>query len=1121
MSGSGVPVLHTAAVLAVLICRDDQPELRQALSSLRWSTTRARHVLAVHLGSDPAVAGLLAKAVRGPDERRAGLGAQRILDGVITLSGDVDIATATHAAVELATERWGDPGTWLWIVTGDSAPDHRCLATLLGVAELSPGVGVLGPLTVDWADPRLPVEAGLSIDAVGRRRDAFLAGAIPLSTLMARDLLTDLRNTEVLAVPASGSLIRRELWEQLGGFDTAAGPTQTDLDFGWRANRSGTLVLTVPAARIRRATPPPTDQAALTADRIGGLRTYLVNSSGLAFSVAMPRLLTVGLARSVLFGLRGKGMAARAELGALWHLVRGKAHLIAARKRKISKPADLPGDEDLVVTLLDRVRDTFSTKRPRSGSDALIGPARLAVETATQAWSRPAALRRRTGPEALPSGALGHRFRSPRTTAAGRLLSSTGIRQPSAKLVIDLPESALHTAQVRRRPSPVPHGTDHADPQSEIVFDEPDVSAHVRRLLLRPSVLLPAALLLLAIVVDWGRWSVELSGGALRPVGDLAGVWSQYVANWHAVGGGSSSQAPTALAVLGLLGVPFWPIGGPSAAVALLLLLDIPLAGLCAYLAVRRVSENVVLRVVLAAGYALLPTATAAVAQGHLDVVVAHILLPAALAGIGAILLPSGRTGLLSSLSATTLVIAVIGAFSPLLHLTLIALLIGGYVVLPPQTDAATARRSWRRVVAVVSVVALPLVLLLPWSLVAFSHPQLLLHGIGGPLEPTAPAYLSLPALSPGGPGAAPVIGLLVVLAGIAAFAVRRSRIAVPGLVLAGVGLALAYAVSMVPMTPLGGGDPRAGWPGAPLLLVACGMGWVLLTTVPHLHGSLRLGARTLGYVVLASFAVGAIWVGGSGPVAPGAGWRLPALLETELGRSKPGLLVIGQDGVPSTLTTGRMPQFGDDALVLAAPDRLTAFGGTLRHGSPQQVSAALSQVAALGAEFIVLPDEQSQKRVLQAAPDLVIDTAPTTSGLPMLRVLLSHDQVQLLSQEMTQKARTSDTPPEQVAVPGVNPVQATLPDVRVKTSEGADQRLLTLAAEWEPGWQATVDGQTVAVVRAWTHQVGVLVPSRSAEIRVWSQSVTRDVLLLLQAATALFVLITAIPIRRRVETDL
>ncbi|MFD1152456.1 hypothetical protein ACFQ3T_35415, partial [Saccharothrix hoggarensis] len=106
--------------------------------------------------------------------------------------------------------------------------------------------------------------------------------------------------------------------------------------------------------------------------------------------------------------------------------------------------------------------------------------------------------------------------------------------------------------------------------------------------------------------------------------------------------------------------------------------------------------------------------------------------------------------------------------------------------------------------------------------------------------------------------------------------------------------------------------------------------------------------------------------------------------------------------------------------------------------------------------------------------------------------------------------------PPVELGAPGIAPVEAAPPEVAVRVSEGPEGRLLVLAAEEEPGWRAWVDGREVTIVRAWGHLVGVTVPTTASEVRVEVSSTLRELLLMLQAAAALFTLLTAIPSRRR-----
>ena len=233
------------------------------------------------------------------------------------------------------------PGAWIWVLHDDCAPDPDCLATLLTAADASPAAGVLGPLALDWDDPRLVVEAGLSTDASGHRQTGIGPSELDWSRLGRGHGFG--QSTEVLAVPSAGMLVRRELWERLGGFDPEIPLLREDIDFGWRANRAGEVVLCVPAARLRhvRAMPAGLRGAEArggtlrgpmrTMDRALGLRTFLVNCSGLSFLLGLPRLAVLCLLRALGFAMQRRLDECRAELRALGYLFGGGARLREGR----------------------------------------------------------------------------------------------------------------------------------------------------------------------------------------------------------------------------------------------------------------------------------------------------------------------------------------------------------------------------------------------------------------------------------------------------------------------------------------------------------------------------------------------------------------------------------------------------------------------------------------------------------------------------------------------------------------------------------------------------------------------------------------------------------------------
>jgi hypothetical protein len=190
----------------------------------------------------------------------------------------------------------------------------------------------------------------------------------------------------------------------------------------------------------------------------------------------------------------------------------------------------------------------------------------------------------------------------------------------------------------------------------------------------------------------------------------------------------------------------------------------------------------------------------------------------------------------------------------------------------------------------------------------------------------------------------------------------------------------------------------------------------------------------------------------------------------------------------------------------------------------------ALGYLAAADVTFVVMPDAGSADRLRTAAPDAVSAAGVTSDGRPVLRVLLTGHPVVLLAPEPASRAHCrlggetclggargaeDGQPPAAPNPPGIAPVDAALPDVALHVSAGPDGRLLVLAAEDETGWSATVDGRPASVVPAWAHLVAVPLPAGASEVRVGYPAALRDVLLLVQAAAALFTVLTALPGRR------
>ncbi len=165
---------------------------------------------------------------------------------------------------------------WLWLLHDDCEPAPDALEQLLrGTVETS-SAAVLGPKLRDWSNREVILEAGVTLDTATRR----VTGIEPREV----DQGQHDGDRDALAVSSAGMLVRRDVWEQVGGFDTGMGLFMEDIDFCWRVHAAGYRVRVITdaiayhlqaATRHRRAV--SVGRRARMLDRSNGLLTLLGN----------------------------------------------------------------------------------------------------------------------------------------------------------------------------------------------------------------------------------------------------------------------------------------------------------------------------------------------------------------------------------------------------------------------------------------------------------------------------------------------------------------------------------------------------------------------------------------------------------------------------------------------------------------------------------------------------------------------------------------------------------------------------------------------------------------------------------------------------------------------------
>ncbi|KUN98197.1 family 2 glycosyl transferase [Streptomyces caeruleatus] len=619
-------------VTAVLVSHDGARWLPDALAGLLGQERPVQFAMAADTGSADQSAQLVTEAL-GDDRvlhlaRRTGFG-QAVEEANRTapvLTPDELSYLKRPSGWDPVTRTWrddaydlpelphGEPVQWLWLLHDDCAPEPDALAQLLRVVENEYELGrddvaVVGPKLRGWYDRRQLLEVGVTIANSGRRWTGL--------DRREQDQGQHDHVRSVLSVSTAGMLVRRDVFEQLGGFDRRLPLMRDDVDLCWRATAAGHRVLVAPEAVVRHAEASSRERR--TVDCVGrtAASPHKVDKAGAVYT------LLVNTRTAVL-----PWVLLRLVLGTV---LRTLAYLVGK----------VPGQA------LDEIRGLVGT---------LLRPERIIAG------------RRRRGSPVIDKGELRALFPPP-----GATVRATVEQAASSLFGSSDPEVAAgagrHGGAIESGP-----GGDDAD------FLEVEQFARLKRVARKPGPVLFLVLLFVSLIACRALLGGgALAGGALLPApADSGELWSRYVDAWHPVGAGGATSAPPYLAVVAMLASVL--LGSTGLAVTVLLVCSVPLAGLTAYFASRPLVESRLLRAWAAVVYAFLPAATGALAGGRLGTAVLAVLLPLiARAGIAASGLTnsSGARGSWRATWAYALLLTITTAFTPIVWPIALALGIG------------------------------------------------------------------------------------------------------------------------------------------------------------------------------------------------------------------------------------------------------------------------------------------------------------------------------------------------------------------------------------------------------------------------------------------------------------
>ncbi|MFD8149604.1 glycosyltransferase [Streptomyces sp. NPDC059720] len=614
------PEFPRHVVTAVLVSHDGARWLPDALAGLLGQERPVQYAIGADTGSADASAQLVTDAL-GADRvlhlaRRTGFGqaVEECDRSAPVLTPDELPYLKRPSGWDPVTRSWrddtydlpelphGEPVQWLWLLHDDCAPEPDALAQLLRVVDTEYELGredvaVVGPKLRGWYDRRQLLEVGVSIAHSGRRWTGL--------DRREQDQGQHDHVRSVLSVSTAGMLVRRDVFEQLGGFDRHLPLMRDDVDLCWRAHSAGYRVLIAPEAVVRHAEAASRERRTVDCvgrtaasphkvDKAGAVYTLLVNSRTAVLPWVLLRIVLGTLLRTVAYVV-GKvpGQAVDEIRGLLGTLLRPE-RILAGRRGRGAPQVDK-----------DELRPLF----PPPGATV-----RATVEQV--------------------AGDLVGRSDAEAATGAGR-----------------------HGGAVESGP-----GGDDAD------FLEVEQFARLKRVARKPGPVLFLVLLLVSLVACRQLLGGgALAGGALLPApADSSELWARYLDSWQPVGAGGTSSAPPYLALVALLASLLF--GSTGLAVTLLLVCSVPLAGVSAYFASRPLVQSRLLRAWAAVVYAFLPAATGALAGGRIGTAVLAVLLPLlarAGAAAGGLANSGGARGSWRATWAYALLLTLATAFTP------------------------------------------------------------------------------------------------------------------------------------------------------------------------------------------------------------------------------------------------------------------------------------------------------------------------------------------------------------------------------------------------------------------------------------------------------------------------
>lgn len=235
----------------------------------------------------------------------------------------------------------GIPGAvrakWFWLIHDDMVARPDALQRMLRLARPSASIAVVGPKQLDYDDPSRLLELGIRATGSSRRIEDIEFDEIDQGQYDSRH--------DVLAVGTAGMLVRKAVWDSVGGLDPALGPFGDGLELGRRVHWAGYRVVVAPDAevlhrqssRVRESG----DSGAFQERRAAQLYNWLISVTPWKLPFIVAWLPFLALFRAFGRLLTRRPRLALAEITAYLELVAMTGFLVQGRRR-VSSSASVP-----------------------------------------------------------------------------------------------------------------------------------------------------------------------------------------------------------------------------------------------------------------------------------------------------------------------------------------------------------------------------------------------------------------------------------------------------------------------------------------------------------------------------------------------------------------------------------------------------------------------------------------------------------------------------------------------------------------------------------------------------------------------------------------------------------